>query len=88
MIKFDKPKNLNGTELLAELNAAGVSISQSPMLDGNENLLLDISEADKDTAAAIVAAHDGTMVAPEKSITEKLASVNLSVDDLKAALGL
>jgi hypothetical protein len=86
MIRFDKPKNLNGTELLAELNAAGVSISQSPMLDGNENLLLDIIEADKAKAEIVIAAHNGTMIAPAATIEQKLATVGLSIDDLKAAL--
>jgi hypothetical protein len=86
MIEFAKPKNLNGTELLAELNAGGISITQSPMLDGNENLLLDVSEADKAKAQAIIAAHNGTVIAPAATIEQKLASVGLSIDDLKAAL--
>jgi hypothetical protein len=86
MIEFAKPKNLNGTELLAELNAAGVSISQSPMLDGNENLLLDVTEADKAKAEIVIAAHNGTMIAPAATIEQKLAMVGLSIDDLKAAL--
>jgi hypothetical protein len=86
MIEFPKPKNLNGTELLAELNAGGIFITQSPMLDGNENLLLDVSEADKAKAQAIIAAHNGTVIAPAATIEQKLASVGLSVDDLKAAL--
>ncbi len=30
MITFTKPENLNGTELRAELNAAGVLISNAP----------------------------------------------------------
>jgi hypothetical protein len=88
MIQFTKPKNLNGTELLAELNKAGVSITQSPMVDGNDNLFLDVSEADKVKAERIVAAHNGTMIAPEATVAQKLTSVGLSIDDLKVALGL
>jgi hypothetical protein len=88
MIQFTKPTNLNGTELLKELVAAGVAITNWPMIDGEGNFWLDIAEVDKAKATPVVAAHNGTIVAPTVSITEKLASVGLSVADLKAALGL
>ena len=88
MIQFTKPANLNGVELLAELNAAGVAITESPMIDGAGDFWLNIAEADKAKATPIVAAHNGTVVAPEQTIEDKLASVGLSVPDLKAALGL
>ena len=88
MIKFNKPVNLNGTELLAELNAAGVLIEQSPTVDGNDNLWLEIADKDKIKAETVVNAHNGTTVAPEPTIADKLASIGLSLDDLKDALGL
>lgn len=91
MIQFTKPTNLNGTELRDELRLAGVDISDSPnavAVDGNDNLLLDLSEKDKTKAIQVVAAHNGTTVAPEPNLEQKLASVGLSIDDLKAALGL
>jgi hypothetical protein len=88
MIQFTKPTNLNGTELLAELNAGGVAITASPVLDESNILWLDITEADKAKATPIVSAHNGTTVAPEPTIADKLASVGVSLDDLKAALGL
>ena len=88
MIQFTKPQNLNGTELLAELNAGNVSITHSPVIDGNGNLWLDIAEADKAKATPIVAAHNGTIIAPEATVEDKLESVGLSVSDLKVALGL
>lgn len=88
MIQFTKPQNLNGAELLAELNEGGVVITKSPTIDGEGNFWLDIEEADKAKATPIVAAHNGTMIAPEPTIEDKLASVGLSVTDLKAALGL
>ena len=88
MIQFTKPQNLNGAELLAELKAGGVVISQPPVVDGNGDFWLDIVEADKAKATPIVAAHNGTIVAPEQTIEDKLASVGLSVADLKTALGL
>lgn len=90
MIKFQVPTNLNGAELRQELNAAGVSISNDTfaiILDDEKNLCLDIAEIDKDKAATIVAAHNGTTVAPEPTIADKLASVGLSIEELKAALG-
>ncbi len=91
MIKFDKPSNLNGAELLAELAAIGVTLqneTKAPLIDGNGDLWLDIKAADEAKAAAVVTAHNGTIVAPEPTIADKLASVGLSVPDLKAALGL
>lgn len=88
MIQFTKPTNLNGTELLAELNAGGVSITESPIIDGDGNFWLDIADKDKAKAMPIVASHNGTIVAPEPTVADKLASVGLSVPDLKAVLGL
>ena len=91
MMQFTKPTNLNGTELRQELNAAGVHISDdfnSVSINGVGELLLDIKEVDKAKATPIVAAHNGTIVAPEPTIADKLASVGLSVTDLKEALGL
>lgn len=88
MIQFIKPKNLNGAELLAELNNAGIAITQPPFIDENQALWLDVKKTDESKTAGIVAMHDGTMIAPEPTINEKLASVGLSIDDLKSALGL
>jgi hypothetical protein len=67
MIQFIKPTNLNGTELLAELNSGGVVVTGLPAIDGNGNFWLDITEADKAKATPIVAAHNGTTVAPDNS---------------------
>ena len=88
MITFTKPENLNGTELLTELNAGGVMITEKPMIDGSGDFWLDIAEVDKAKATPIVAAHNGTTVAPEPTVADKLASVGLSLTDLKTALGL
>jgi hypothetical protein len=86
MIKFTKPQNLNGSELLAELNAAGVSITEPPFIDGHGELFLDIADADAKKAEGVVASHNGTTLAPEPTIAEKLASVGLSLEELKTAL--
>jgi hypothetical protein len=89
MIKFDKPINLNGAELLDELAAVGIvldRLTQLPLIDGNGDFWLDVKESDKAKAAQVVAAHNGTTVAPEPTIADKLASVGLSLDELKAAI--
>jgi hypothetical protein len=91
MIKFDKPVNLNGAELLDELAAVGIELqneTQAPFIDGNGDFWLDIKPTDEAKAEAVVTAHNGTTVAPEPTIETKLASVGLSLPDLKAALGL
>jgi hypothetical protein len=88
MIKFNKPANLNGAELLAELNAAGIVITERPVIDGNGDFWLEIDPKDEAKAKPIVDAHNGTTVAPEPTIEQKLASVGLNLGDLKAALGL
>lgn len=91
MIIFTKPKNLNGEELRQELNAAGINISNekfSVVVDGENNLLLDINPKDVSEAEKIVANHNGTIIPPELTIEDKLASVGLNLNDLKSALGL
>ena len=90
MQTFAKPTNLNGAELRAELNAAGVAIDNaydSVAVDSND-LLLKIADKDKAKAAAVVAAHHGTTIAQEATVEDKLASVGLSISSLKSALGL
>lgn len=89
MIKFDKPANLNGSQLLDELTAVGIvldKLEQAPLIDGNGDFWLDVKSADQAKTAAVVAAHNGTTVAPEPTIANKLASVRLSLDELKAAI--
>ena len=91
MIKFNKPANLNGSELLDELAAVGIVLdltTQAPLIDGNGDLWLDIKSADKAKAELVVAAHNGTTIAPEPTVEQKLASVGLNLSDLKSALGL
>ena len=88
MKTFTKPENLNGKELLAELSAVGVVVEGLPIDDGAGNLILNIASKDEAKAGSVVAAHNGTTVAPEPTIEDKLASVGLSLTDLKTALGL
>lgn len=88
MIQFTKPQNLNGAQLITELNAAGILVNQEPLIDGNGDFWLDIDASDKSKAESIVATHNGIVMPEEVSIEEKLASVGLNLQDLKTALGL
>lgn len=83
---FTKPENLNGTELRQELEAANITIGDRITVETDGSLNIEISAKDVAKAEVIVAAHNGTLVASEASISEKLASVGLSLDELKAAL--
>jgi hypothetical protein len=89
MKKFNKPLNLNGSELLDELAAVGIILDkkeQAPLIDGNGDFWLDVQTKDEAKAAAVVAAHNGTTVAPEPTVEDKLASVGLNLEDLRAAI--
>jgi hypothetical protein len=86
VIKFNKPENLNGTELLAELNAGKVNITKPPSVDGNNDLWLDIADKDAASAADIVAAHNGTTVAPDKTAARQAILDRLGITADEAAL--
>jgi hypothetical protein len=89
MIQFTKPAQLNGSQLRDELRAAGVKITddnQAVSTDGEQNLWLEIADADKTKAQEVVANHVG--IDKEATFEDKLSSVGLSLTDLKAALGL
>ena len=83
MKHFPKPQNLNGAELMAELASVGIIVNKIiDFSDGNIGFDTDNESA----AAAVVAAHNGTTVAPEPTIADKLASVGLDLEELKAAI--
>lgn len=82
---FTKPQNLNGTELMAELAAVGVMVDKIfDFADGTIGFETD----NESVAAVVVSAHNGNTIPKEPTVTEKLASVGLNLDDLKEALGL
>lgn len=89
MAFFTKPNSLNGTQLRDELNAAGVVIDYSieSVKDTSDGFIhLAIAAKDETKAAGIVAAHVGVDSVIELTLAEKLASVGISLDELKAAL--
>jgi hypothetical protein len=83
--RFTKPANLNGAELKQELFAVGIIVKT--IIDNNDETI-SFDTNDEVEAALVVAAHNGTTVAPEPTIEEKLAIVGLTLPDLKTALGL
>lgn len=89
MILFDKPLNFDGVQFCKELEAVGVVINKdtSPFIDGDGNFWLDINPKDTQKAQDVLNAHI-PKPRPEPTVAEKLASVGLSLDDLKTALGL
>jgi hypothetical protein len=86
MIKFTRPTNLNGVELLAELNAAGIEITEPPFDDAQGNLYLSIADADMNQAALVIAAHDGTIIAPDNSAKKAALLAKLGITSEEAAL--
>lgn len=89
MIKFEKPQNLNGSELLAELNAGNVKITEPPFIDGNGDFWLEIESKDKNKATTIVSNHNGTIVVPDKTAARAaiLDRLGLTVDEAAILLG-
>lgn len=77
--EFPIPAELNGEQLKAELGCDEVYIRDKNLVIGG-----DVTEAQ---VKAAIAAHKPAK-ASEPTVAEKLASVGLSLNDLKAALGL
>lgn len=86
MIKFNKPENLNGAELLAELANANIEVADLPFDDANNGLWLDIDEKDTAAAKAVVDAHNGTTIAPDISAAKQALMDKLGITADEAAL--
>ena len=89
MISFDKPTSLNGDQLRIELRAAGVAISDhaGAVADTSDGQIhLDVAAKDQAKASEIVANHLGVDSVKELSLDEKLASVGISLAEIKSAL--
>lgn len=88
MFSFTKPAKLNGAQLKKELLEKGIELFDTPLVDGDGILWLDIEKDKVSTAQSIVEKHSGRDYSITPTIEEKLASVGLSLDDLKVALGI
>jgi hypothetical protein len=82
---FTKPENLNGAELIAELAAQSITVERITV-EADGQLSIQVDGKDKAKVSTVVSAHNGSTVATEPSIAEKLASVGLSIEELKTAL--
>jgi len=85
MNTFTKPTNLNGQELIDELANVGIIVNE--VIDF-ANGTIGFETDNQVNASSVVAAHNGTTIAPEPTVEDKLATVGLSLTDLKSALGL
>ena len=83
-MNFTKPQALNGKQLKDELKAQGITV-ETIEDNGIGVISFDVTKAKEDMAAEIVAAHIGVETQP--TIAEKLASVGLSLEELRTALG-
>ena len=89
MSTLQKPASLNGVQLIKELKSAGVEIKNDMncIFDTSDGFIhLDIKAANETKAAAVVAAHVGVDSVIELSLDEKLASVGISLAEIKAAI--
>lgn len=89
MIKFNAPASLIGQQLKKELNAAGVKIdlgADSIEIDGNGDLLLAIAAKDEAKAQTVIDAHTPIFAPAQITIEQKLESIGLTIEELKAAI--
>ena len=89
MIKFNKPENLNGAELINELTAAKIKVTGNPMVDGNGDFWLNIDAKDETKTKIIVDAHNGTTIAPDRTAARQAIAdrLGLTADELQVLLG-
>jgi hypothetical protein len=59
MHSFTKPSDLNGVQLIEEIQAQKIIVTGSPSLDADGVLWLDIDEKDQDKVATIIENHKG-----------------------------
>jgi len=84
---FTKPNPLNGTTLVKELAAIGITIHSVDVI--GENLILDVADKDKAKVEEVLLVHDGSDVPDPKataraSALAKLAALGLSPEEIAA----
>lgn len=89
MISFDLPANFNGEQFCKELKNAGINLNHKEDMYATSDgvLWLNIETKDTQKTQDVLNAHTPKPVIP-LTIADKLASVGLDLNDLKAALGL
>ena len=86
MLQFTKPTELNGEQLIAELNDAGIKTNRIPLVDSNDDLWLDVAEKDKAKAETIVNAHVGLDISIAKTTAKTALLSRLGITAQEAAL--
>ena len=88
--QYENQTTVNIETLRKELAAIGVILpsEKNAIMVSDTNLFLDIDEKDSDKVIEVLKNHNGNDIVIETTIEQKLASVGLSIDDLKSALGL
>jgi hypothetical protein len=89
MIFVNLTKNIHGELLKEELAAQGLNtdIVIYTFPEGNKIEMNGLSESDRELAELTLDAHIAPSLA-EPTVAEKLASVGLSIEELKTELGL
>lgn len=91
MIKFNKPEKLNGSQLLEELKSGEIKIGDSdfPLIDGNGNFWLNVSEKDFSKAETIVNNHIGrdTVNSYQIKKTALLERLGITEEEARLLLG-
>ena len=91
MIKFNKPEQLNGEQLIQELKAIGVIVNDktSPLIDGNGDFWLDIDVKDEIKTKQIVEVHVGIDTKLDKIAAKEtlLNKLGITADEAKLLLG-
>ena len=88
MIKFNNINFTDGKQLLEDLAQVGIFLDinlQPPLIDGEGFLCLDVQESQRETVQSVLNAHNPRPI-PEPTIADKLASVGLDFEELKAAI--
>ena len=88
-MEFTLPKKFNGETLRNELKAEGIILPENKkaITVSGEVLILDIDEKDATKVQNVLANHNGDDILIEETVADKLASVGLSIEELKTALG-
>lgn len=86
MIQFDKPQNLNGFELVAELEAKGIKVIEPLFIDGNGDFWIDIDAQDKEAATLVVSAHNGTVIPSDNTASKAALLDKLGITQEEAKL--
>ena len=83
MKTFTKPQNLNGAELISELNAAGIAVIE---INDLANGQIAFETNNETTAAEIVANHNGTIIPVDLSAKRKAILEKLGITEEEAKL--